>query len=440
MGRQHHTIVVGLGFGDEGKGSTVDYLCSLGGVSCVVRFNGGGQAAHSVTADGVHHTFRQFGAGTLAGVPTYLSRYVLVNPWHLAAESEDLAALGVAEPLSLLTVSPDALVVTPVHIAANRTREELRGRGRHGSCGLGIGEAAWYDLAARRRLASGEALFDITVTAAAPEPALRVRDCFDPQTLRTRLMALAAFYAPLIASGDHSHPTVRGMALDLIEFARAVRVRDDAGHLASAAGGGSLVFEGAQGVLLDEWRGFHPHTTWSTTLPANAQALLSDAGQPRGEVVGVLRTYATRHGEGPLPTEDPDLAAVLPEPHNSGGGYQGPWRVGHLDLVALRYAAQACRARGGGLDALALTHADSLTAHEGELKVALRYEGSAEPFPLGPARDLRHQEKLTQTARAASPVLEPLTAETVVGIVREALGAPVRTVAWGQCRGDRGPA
>lgn len=431
---QRHKIVVGLGFGDEAKGSTVDYLCSLGPVSSVVRFNGGSQAAHNVIAAGRHHTFRQFGSGTFAGAPTFLSRYSLINPWHLAEESGDLAALGVDDPLGLVTVSPEALVVTPVHIAANRIREELRGTDRHGSCGLGIGETVWYDLAARQGLAAGETLFDITATQSIHGPALRVKDCFDPKILRDRLLALTAFYAPLIARGGHEHPTVREMALDLMAFARAVQVRDDAEHLAAMAQEGPLVFEGAQGVLLDEWRGFHPHTTWSTTLPSNAQELLLEAGQPQAEVIGVLRAYATRHGAGPFPTEDPALAA-LPEPHNGEGRYQGSWRAGHLDLVALRYAADVCR-RHGGLDALALTHLDTVAA-QGMVKVAVSYEGIAEPFPLGDHRDLRHQEKLTLVARDAAPVLEPLTMQEVVGLVEDVLKAPVSIVADGPRREDR---
>lgn len=438
MGQQQqpHRIVVGLGFGDEAKGATTDYLCSLGGVSAVVRFNGGGQAAHNVIADGKHHTFRQFGSGTLAGVPTFLSRFFLLNPWHLAAESEELAALGMQDPLNMVTVSPEALVVTPVHIAANRTREDLRGGDRHGSCGLGIGETVWYDLAAQQGLRAGEALFDITAAEAVTAPALRVKDCLDPQALREKLIALTAFYAPLIAQGSHEHPTVREMALDLIEFAHAVRVRDDAEHLAAMSERGSLVFEGAQGVLLDEWRGFHPHTTWSTTLPANAQTLLRDAGLPRAEVIGVMRACGTRHGAGPFPTEDPTLAPALPEAHNGDGTYQGGWRVGHLDIVALRYAAEVCREHGG-LDGIALTHADVVAAAGGLVKVALDYEGSAEPLPLGEHRDLLHQEKLTAIMAAASPVLEDLDPDQLVGLIERELGAPVVSVGRGPRREDR---
>ncbi|MDT9593005.1 adenylosuccinate synthetase [Nocardioides zeae] len=411
---QPHRIVVGLGFGDEAKGATVDHLCVAGGVSAVVRFSGGGQAAHNVVAGGVHHTFRQFGSGTLAGVASYLSRHVLVSPDGLAAEAEELAALGVADPLGLVAVSPDALVVTPVHRAANRTREDLRGDARHGSCGLGIGETQWYALP----VAEGG--------AGAGSAAIRVRDCLDPMVLRTKLVALVEFYEPLLAQGRHEAPSVREMALDLLEFAQAVAIVPDSAYLTAAAARGSLVFEGSQGVLLDEWRGFHPHTTWSTVTPAPAQELLAAAGLTRCEVWGATRAYATRHGAGPFPSEAAALLGSLPEPHNGTGEYQGDWRVGHLDLVLLRYAAEVCR-RHGGLDRLAVSHLDLAPAGVVD---------SYGPVAPGPFRDLAHQEGLTRMLASVVPVVEEYADDPADLIARE-LGVPLGSVAHGPAREDR---
>ncbi|NUP38314.1 MAG: adenylosuccinate synthetase, partial [Streptomyces sp.] len=146
-GGRTHTVVVDLGFGDAGKGATVDRLCRGGGVTAVVRFNGGAQAAHNVvTPDGRHHTFAQFGSGTLHGVPTHLSRFTVVDPLALAAEADHLRGLGVPDPYGLLTVDREAPLATPYHAAANRLREQARGAARHGSCGMGVGEAARYAL------------------------------------------------------------------------------------------------------------------------------------------------------------------------------------------------------------------------------------------------------------------------------------------------------
>ncbi|MET9224797.1 adenylosuccinate synthetase [Lentzea sp. NPDC003310] len=337
-----HVIVVGLGFGDEGKGAVVDALCADGSVSAVVRFNGGAQAAHNVIADGRHHTFSQFGSGTLAGVPTRLSRYVLVEPIALATESRELEALGVANPLSLMSIDAGALLTTPFHVAANRARERARGDGRHGSCGKGIGETAWYGLLSGAK--AGDVVEGQQVLGE-PGPAPRVGDCLDPAALRRKLDALARFYEPLIGAG----PNVDELVGLYRAFADAVRIiPGDDGMFDS----GRVVFEGAQGVLLDETYGFHPHTTWSTVVPRNARELLR--GRP-ARVLGVTRTYQTRHGAGPLPTEDPAVLARFPERHNGTGEFQGAWRAGHLDANLLRYAVACC----GGVDGLAVTHLDA---------------------------------------------------------------------------------
>ncbi|NUT48150.1 MAG: adenylosuccinate synthetase [Saccharothrix sp.] len=350
-----HVIVVGLGFGDEGKGAVVDALCHDRPVTAVVRFNGGAQAAHNVVAGGRHHTFSQFGSGTLAGVPTHLSRHVLVEPIALAGEARELDALGVADPLRLLSVDADALLTTPVHVAANRAREDARGSARHGSCGKGIGETVWYGLLADRGARRGQVVEEQEVIGE-PGPPPRVGDCAEPAVLRRKLDALARFYEPLVGAG----PSVDDLVSLYRDFAGAVRVTtgDEVGRLADR---GRLVFEGAQGVLLDQRHGFHPHTTWSTVTPDNARALL---GRRHATVLGVTRTYQTRHGAGPLPTEDARVLARFPERHNGVGRYQGAWRAGHLDAVLLRYAVDAC----GGVDGLAVTHLDAddlrvVTAH-----------------------------------------------------------------------------
>jgi|GEM_PF-181134 len=340
-GATGHVVVVDLGFGDAGKGTVVDHLCRAAAAAgrpaaAVVRFNGGAQAAHNVvTDDGRHHTFAQFGAGTLAGVPTHLSRYVLVDPLALATEADHLAELGVPDPLGSLTVHRDALLTTPYHAAANRARETARGAGRHGSCGMGIGETAAYALAH-------------------PDDAPRARDCAHPARLRRLLGELRALLESEL--GPLAAPPVEDCVEVFGQFARAVRLVDDH-HLADVLRTGPVVFEGAQGVLLDEWHGFHPYTTWSTTTFANAQKLLRDAGVDDGDVtrLGVLRTFTTRHGAGPLVSEEAALTAALPDQFNTTGRWQGAFRAGHFDAVAHRYAVEVA----GGVDAVALTHLDA---------------------------------------------------------------------------------
>jgi adenylosuccinate synthase len=418
-----HVIVVDLGFGDAGKGTVVDHLCRTaalraGGrpptgnkVTAVVRFNGGAQAAHNVVApDGRHHTFAQFGSGTFTpGVRTHLSRFMLVDPLALAAEAEHLRALGVPDPLGRLTVDGEALLTTPYHRAANRARESARGAARHGSCGMGIGETASYALA--------------------HDDAPRAGDCLSPARLRRRLAAVRDWYRAAFPGGEDV-PDAGACAEAFTAFAERVRIVGP-GHLPALLRTGNVVFEGAQGVLLDEWHGFHPYTTWSTTTFANAETLLAEAGASAARL-GVLRAYATRHGPGPFVTEDPALTADLPDRHNGTGRWQGAFRVGHLDAVALRYALEVT----GGVDGLAVTHLDVAGARP-DLRVCHSYEMDGERvgrLETGPP-DLDRQAALTRRLLTARPVYAPLGRP--VETIEAALGAPVVLRSHGPASTDK---
>src|SRR5262245_15779990 len=127
-------ITVGLGFGDEGKGAAVDFLCRQHGADLVVRYSGGAQAGHNVQLpDGRRHTFAQFGAGTLAGAKTWLGPRMIISPATMFPEAEHLRSLGIADPFRLLSVHPDCLVSTVYHVAVHRIRELVRGATRSGS-------------------------------------------------------------------------------------------------------------------------------------------------------------------------------------------------------------------------------------------------------------------------------------------------------------------
>ncbi|MFG1924578.1 adenylosuccinate synthetase [Cryptosporangium sp. NPDC048952] len=395
-----HTIVVDLGYGDAGKGRVVDLLCEESDVEAVVRFNGGAQAAHNVVLpDGRHHTFAQFGAGTFRGVPTHLSRFVVVDPLALAAEAAHLVTVGVPDPFALLTIDEDALLATPWHRAANRVRERRRGADRHGSCGLGVGETAAYALA--------------------HPDAPRVGDVRDPGRLRQRLVAVRDRLSEEL--GALPVPDVDAVLTVITAFRDAVRIVDR-GYLPDVLRRGRCVFEGAQGVLLDEWYGWHPHTTWSTTTFANAEALLAEVGglaEAEGssagavERLGVVRTYTTRHGAGPLVTEDPSLR--LPEPHNGAGEWQGAFRLGHFDAPAHRYAVEVC----GGVDALAVTHLDVPPSVE----ICTSYSAISH-IPVESPGDLQARERLTAALRRATVGQSHRPSDWVLSI-EEALGAPV---------------
>jgi adenylosuccinate synthase len=397
-----HIAVVDLGYGDAGKGTVVDAICASRPVTAVIRFNGGAQAAHNVVTDaGRHHTFAQFGSGTFAGVPTHLSRFMVVDPLALAAEA---AALG--NPYHLLSVDEDALLATPWHRAANQTRERRRGAGRHGSCGLGVGETMEYALSHADAPRAG----DVRSRSLLTRRLTAVRD------------ALSAAYGPLDA------PPVADVVDVFRAFGTAVSIVDSS-FLRRRLDSGPCVFEGAQGVLLDEWRGFHPYTTWSTTTFDNVDALAGDVFR-----LGVVRTYATRHGPGPFVTE---AALGLKEAHNGTGEWQGTFRTGHFDAVAHRYAITVC----GGVDGLAVTHLDAPVS-----RMCTSYQGWRDIEP-GPFRDLTYQAALTERLMRTVPAeLRTVTswpdeiAEVLgAGVVLESHGPRTSDKRWAGDRAASGP-
>lgn len=418
-----HWIVVDLGYGDAGKGTVVDWLCATRPVHTVVRFNGGAQAAHTVVLpDRRTHTFAQFGSGTFRpGVRTHLSRFVVVDPLALIAEADHLAVAGVPDALDRLTVDGAALLATPYHRAANRARELARGDGQHGSCGMGVGEAMAYALAH-------------------PDDAPRVADCRCPALLAGKLAVLrdrlAAQVEPLAASiglGPLAVPPVEDCLPVFTAFAERVPIVDG-GYLHRVLGTGAVVFEGAQGVLLDEWHGFHPYTTWSTTTFANADTLLAEAGAAgTAQRLGVLRVVTTRHGPGPLVTEDPALP--LADPHNPTNPWQGPFRFGHFDAVAHRYAV----AVAGGVDGVALTHLDAAgdDAAGGRLRLCQAYDWTDRLEP-GPAGDLDRQERLTQRLLDTRPVYDGTPGDWVAA-VQDTLAVPVLLTSHGPTAEDKRP-
>lgn len=415
-------IVVDLGFGDSGKGTVTDHLVRQTGARLVVRFNGGAQAGHTVALpDGRAHTFSQLGAGSFVpGVRTHLSRFMLVHPGGLLHEAGVLTDKGVEGVLDRLSISPAALLISPFQQAANRLREVLRGAGRHGSCGLGIGETMQ------------DSIED-------PEGVITAGSLAHPRTFLSRLLRqqqrkwqqFAPFRRELMRDPQGAlEMTVLESAEASRRFLEQASTLLEQVEVAEPAWPDRVVFEGAQGVLLDEWRGFHPHTTWSTCTHANALELL---GSWPGEVVrwGVLRSYATRHGAGPFPTEDAGLA--LPEPHNAVGPWQGGFRQGWLDLVLARYAVDCC----SGVDALALTHLDRVGP---DWRVATAYEGlppefgTSERLALGEHHDLAYQEALGQALASCRPVYERVSGpESLLGRVEDRLGAPVLLESWGPC-------
>jgi len=342
--------VIGAHYGDEGKGLVVDRLARDLTDPWVIRFNGGAQAGHTVTLpDGRRHVFSHFGAGTLAGAPTFLSRFFVANPYLFLREAEELRAAGVAPRVVLDPLSP---LTTPYEVLVNRAVEEARGARRHGSCGVGFGETL-------EREENG-----LSITASLLD---------DPDTLRSRLDSLRANHVPrrLAALGvtidaetrvDLADPSLIEEFIETIRhFRRHIELCG-----AEACADRPVIFEGAQGLLLDQALGTFPHVTRSHTGLTNVVALAAELGIDDIEVFYTMRSYVTRHGAGPLPHEvgAPPYARIV-DPTNRPNPFQGTLRFALPDPAASVDVISADRARvaGCGIDltpSLAVTCLDQL--------------------------------------------------------------------------------
>jgi adenylosuccinate synthase len=389
----------------------------------VVRYNGGAQAAHNVvTPEGKHHTFAQFGSATLAGGSTLLSRHMLVNPISMLREAEHLKQLGINDPLAKVTIEDEALITNVYQVAANRIREALRGDQRHGSCGMGIGET-------------------VSDFLAQPDMAIRAEDLFNPLTLHRKLRNSFDLKREEFSDAPQEIRDRFRILFDhlMIEdcldryqlFAQRLgetgivnsdflryRLREDR----------TIIFEGAQGVLLDQDYGFHPHTTWSDTTFGNALDLLEREGY-EGDVrrIGILRGFHTRHGAGPLPSEFNPMSVhddmkYLEGEHNNHNEWQQAFRVGHFDMVLAKYALKVI----GGVDELVLTNLDRITRPK--ICIGYKLEGNTQiaalPVQSLPV-DLDRQEALTRQLNGVQSIYGVIyeTPKDMVRAIQEQLGS-----------------
>lgn len=297
-------IVVGLGFGDEGKGLTTSYLCSKKDNPIVVRFNGGHQAGHTVIHEGHRHIFSSFGSGTLQGVPTYWAPNCTIHPTGLMHEYEKLKAFK-----PVLYVHPLCPITTPWDVKKNQNLELLD---RNGSVGVGFGA---------------------TIQRQEDHYNLFARDVFYPNVFRAKLENIMNYY---------NNPDIT--TSDIAYFMKAVDkmteiVEVDNEHILRKYDG-QVIFEGAQGLLLDQRFGFFPNVTRSNTGCKNARMLASSMRLDCEEVYYVTRCYQTRHGNGFMSNET-DLALVNTENEtNVTNDWQGRFRTGEFDHELINYALE----------------------------------------------------------------------------------------------------
>jgi adenylosuccinate synthase len=414
------TVVVGAQWGDEGKGKIVDLLAQRSDVVC--RYQGGPNAGHTIIVGDETFKIRQTPSGVISGKVSVIGAGCVVDPEVLLAELDELEARGI--DTSVVVLSGNAHLIMPWHIAIDQASERRLGKLQIGTTRRGIGPA-YADKASRI--------------------GIRVQDVLDPKILRQKIeVALAEKNVWLERVYE-----VEGFDLDEVAtryegYAQRLRpIVGDTSLLVDQAlrDGRHVLFEGAQGTLLDLDHGTYPFVTSSNPIASGASTGIGIGPTRIDRVVGVAKAYVTRVGEGPLPSEieGPNQARVQELGGEFGTVTGRVRRCGWLDLVALRYAV-----RVNGITSLALTKLDVLSSF-GELPVCVRYvlrDGSETPHFPAHQSDFHHARPVWEMLPGWEEPLDdavsrealPEAARHYVEFVERELEVPVELVGVGAAR------
>jgi adenylosuccinate synthase len=388
MSRAWNVVVVGTQWGDEGKGKIVDWLTDH--AQGVVRFQGGHNAGHTLVIGGKKTVLHLIPSGILRpSVDCFIGNGVVVSPQALVEEMDELEAAGVHGVVARLCISEACPLILPYHAALDSAREAARGAQKIGTTGRGIGPA-YEDKVARR--------------------AIRLQDLFDAERFSEKLRELLHFHNFVLERYYRQPPVdyqkTRDEALKLApRLAQLVADVPRALYHANRAGK-NLLFEGAQGALLDIDHGSYPYVTSSNCVAGAAAAGAGIGPHHLHYVLGITKAYTTRVGSGPFPTElSDDVGERLRQRGQEFGATTGrPRRTGWFDAAALKRSIQL-----NGVSGLCITKLDVLDGAE-SLKICVGYdiEGTlSEILPVG-------AEELARCA----PVYEEMPAwqESTVGI------------------------
>ncbi|MDQ3671236.1 MAG: adenylosuccinate synthase [Actinomycetota bacterium] len=410
------TVIVGAQWGDEGKGKIVDLLAQESDLVC--RYQGGPNAGHTIVVSGETYKIRQIPSGIIAGKRSAIGAGCVVDPAVLVSELDELEARG-HRTAGVFFVSGNAHLVMPWHVALDGARERRLGRLQIGTTRRGIGPA-YADKATRI--------------------GIRVQDLLDPKILRQKLeLAVAEKNVWLERVYDLEPFAVEELVATQLRFAeRLAPYVADTSLLVHRAlkSGERVLFEGAQGTLLDLDHGTYPFVTSSSPIAAGAAVSFGIGPNRIDEVLGVAKAYVTRVGEGPFPSEieGPENERVREIGQEFGTVTGRDRRCGWLDLVALRFAV-----RVNGITSLALTKIDVLSEFA-ELPICVRYRlpdgAETEELPAHQS-DFHHCRPIFETLPGWQEEIDdilPAAAQSYVSFVERALDVPVTLVGTGAAR------
>lgn len=423
-----NVVVVGTQWGDEGKGKVVDWLTDH--AQAVVRFQGGHNAGHTLVIKGVKTALQLIPSGIMRdGVACYIGNGVVVDPAHLMLEIERLETMGL-DVRSRLFVSESCPLILPFHVEVDKAREALRessGAGKIGTTGKGIGPA-YEDKVGRR--------------------ALRVQDLKHPARFEQKLRELLELHNFALSGYLKSKPLEFQPIFDrAMKLAEAIQpMIADVGYLLHTAHkkGGNILFEGAQGTLLDIDHGTYPYVTSSNCVAGNAAAGAGVGPDLLHYVLGITKAYTTRVGSGPFPTElDMTQAGSVGHHLSTVGQERGtvtgrPRRCGWLDAAALKRSIII-----NGVSGLCITKLDVLDGLP-EIKVCVGYELDGKRLDILPldADEIVACRPIYETfegwTETSAGVTEwsrlPLNARRYLERIQAVIGAPIDMVSTGPDR------
>lgn len=418
-----NVVVVGAQWGDEGKGKIVDWLSERADV--VVRFQGGHNAGHTlVIGDNVYKLSLLPSGVVRPGKLGVIGNGVVVDPWALISEIEKLGKQGVAITRENLRVAENAVLILPLHRELDVIREEAAGAGKIGTTGRGIGPA-YEDKVGRR--------------------AIRVQDLKNLSTLAAKVDRLLVHHNALRAGLGKDLVSKDRMIAELTEIApKILTYMDVTWDLLDQAHRErkQILFEGAQGALLDIDHGTYPFVTSSNTVAAQAATGSGMGPRAVGYVLGIAKAYTTRVGSGPFPTElDNAIGEKIGERGHEFGTVTGrKRRCGWFDAVLVR---QVCKV--SGIDGIALTKLDVLDGFD-ELNICVGYKLDGERLdrlPAGQNAQARVEpiyetfEGWSQSTRGARSWAElPAQAVKYVRQIEERIGCPVTLLSTSPERDD----
>jgi len=418
-----NVVVVGSQWGDEGKGKIVDWLSERADV--VARFQGGHNAGHTLVIDGVTYKLHILPSGIVRkGTLSVIGNGVVLDPWNLLQEIETLRSQGAEISPESLKVAENAPLILPLHANLDKAREEALGKAKLGTTGRGIGPA-YEDKIARR--------------------AIRAGDLNDAQLVKEKIDKMLFHHNALLRGFGQAELNAKSVFEEVMELAPQIlpyvdttwKTLDEAKRA-----GKRILFEGAQGTLLDIDHGTYPFVTSSNVVASQAATGTGMGANAIDYVLGITKAYTTRVGAGPFPTElFDDVGKGLGERGHEFGTTTGrPRRCGYFDAVLVRQAVKV-----NGITGIALTKLDVLDGMD-EIKVCVGYRLNGRELDYLPASTKEQElvEPIYETMEGWSDTTFgarswadlPATAIKYVRRIEELIEAPVALLSTSPERDD----